>query len=103
MSSGWRIFSTELLASSTPTSKMAPATMRPEMYSMRPWPKGWSSSAFLAAIWKPTRVTTEEPASERLLKASAVMAMDPVSRPARNFPRERSRLRKIPTPPVSRP
>ena len=50
ISSGRRIFSTELLTSSTPTSKMAPATMRPEIYSMRPWPKGWSSSARLAAI-----------------------------------------------------
>ena len=101
--SGWRIFSREVRASSTPTSRMAAATRSPVRYSMRPWPKGWSSSACLAARRKPARVTTEEPASERLLKASAVTAMEPVSSPARNFPAERSRLRRMPTPPERRP
>ena len=37
---GWRIFSTDVLASSTPIRRMRPATMRPETYSSRPWPKG---------------------------------------------------------------
>lgn len=47
----------------------------PEMYSMRACPYGCSGSAGLPAILKPSRVITEEPASERLLTASAVMEM----------------------------
>ena len=102
-STGWRTFSREDLASSRPTTRMATATARPDKYSIRPWPKGWSSSARLAAMRKPTRVTTEEPASDRLLKASAVTAMEPVSTPATNFPADSSRLSTMPTPPDSRP
>ena len=51
-----------------------------------PVAKGVIVVGLFAAIWKPARVTTEEPASERLLKASAVTAMLPVRTPARNFP-----------------
>ena len=39
---GWRMRATEDLASSTAISRMRPATARPETYSSRPWPKGWS-------------------------------------------------------------
>ena len=77
-STGWgrRIFSRDPLPSSTPIRMMTMDTTRPETYSIRPWPKGWSRSGALAARWKPRSVTTEDPASERLLKASAVMAME---------------------------
>ena len=43
--SGWSSFSTEVLPSSNPISKIAMDTTRPARYSMRPWPKGCSSSA----------------------------------------------------------
>ena len=102
-SSGWKIFSTELLPSSTPISKITMDTTSPDTYSMRPWPKGWWLSGFWAASLKPRRVTTEEPASERLLKASAVMAMDPLRSPARNFPTNSSRFNAMPTAPHSTP
>ena len=43
------------------------------------------------------KVMNEEPASDRLLKASAVMAMEPLKTPARYFPIKSSTFRPIPT------
>ena len=45
---------------------------------------------------KPSRVMMEEPASDRLLKASAVMATEPEMSPAIYLPAKSSRFRKIP-------
>ena len=56
--------------------RMATDTNSPDKYSIRPWPKGWWGSGFCPAIWKPTKVMREEPASDKLLKASAVMAKE---------------------------
>ena len=78
-------------------------TSRPDTYSMRPCPKGWWGSGFWPAILKPIRVMMEEPASERLLKASAVIAMELHRTPARNFPAKRQRFRKIPIAPHRMP
>ena len=78
-------------------------TTRPETYSIRPWPKGWSRSGRWAASLNPSRVTTEAPASERLLKASAVMAMEPLMRPARHLPAKSSRFSAMPAQPHSTP
>ena len=48
--SGCRIFSTEDFPSSTPISRISPDTTSPEIYSMRPWPKGcWGSGFFPAS------------------------------------------------------
>ena len=102
-SSGWRTLSTEDLASSTPISRIRPATASPEMYSIRPWPKGWSVSGSRPASRKPSSVTAEEPASDRLLKASAVTAMEPDSCPAKNFPANSRIFRAMPTMPHSVP
>ena len=88
---------------STPTIRISRDTSSPARYSMRPWPKGWPSSAFCPASLKPTRVTTDEPASDRLLKASAVMEMEPVISPANSFPADSSRLSTIPTAPDRMP
>ena len=44
---------------------------------------------------------SDEPASDRLLNASAVMAIEPLSSPARNFPAHSSRFNAIPTSPLS--
>ena len=102
-SSGWRILSKEDLASSTPISRINPATTRPDMYSIRPCPKGWSVSGFRPASRKPSSVTAEEPASDRLLKASAVTAMEPESCPAKSFPANSRIFRTMPTTPHSVP
>ena len=101
--SGETIFSMELRKSSRPISRMTSETMRPEMYSMRPCPKGCWSSAGRPAILNPTTVTMDEPASERLLKASAVMAIEFESVPARNLNTNSTILQKIPTSPLSIP
>ena len=45
---------------------------------------------------KPSSVMTEEPASDRLLNASAVIAMEPDSCPARYFPRNSRTFRPMP-------
>ena len=101
--SGWRIFSAEDLASSTPMRRISTDTASPERYSSRPCPKGWWTSGFCPPSWKPSSVTKELPASERLLKASAVMAMEPERSPAKNFPAKSSALRRMPTVPHSVP
>ena len=101
--SGCRIFSTEDFASSTPISRMRSDTARPDRYSIRPCPNGWSESGFWPASWKPSSVTKDEPASERLLNASAVMAMEPESIPAKNFPAKRKIFSAIPTAPQRMP
>ena len=79
------------------------ATARPDKYSMRPWPKGWSGSGFCPASLNPRMVTRLEPASDRLLKASAVMAMEPLMVPAKNLPKNSSTLITMPTAPHSTP
>ena len=101
--SGRMIFSTLLLRSSKPIRMISIATIRPEMYSIRPWPKGWSRSGSCAARWKPRRDTTEEPASLRLFSASAVMAMEPLRRPAKSFKAHSSTFSTIPASPQSIP
>ncbi len=45
----------------------------------------------------------EEPASERLLKASAVMATEPAREPASSFPENSSTFKRMPTAPQSIP
>ena len=78
-------------------------TIKPEMYSSRPWPKGCSGSGFCPASLKPSSVTMLAPASERLLKASAVMAMEPESVPASSLSAKSSTLKPMPTMPQSIP
>ena len=70
-------------------------TIRPDMYSNLPCPKGCFVSGFIPANLNPMRVMSDEPASERLLKASAVIAMEPASVPARSLPANRRIFRKI--------
>ena len=80
-------------------SRIAIATISPAIYSTRPWPKGWSSSASWPASRKPMRVTTEVAASDKLFTASATMATEEVSVPAITLPRNSSTLRKMPAAP----
>lgn len=53
-------------------------------------------SAALAAILKPTSDIIDEPASERLLKASAITDTAPDTNPAISLPRKSMILRTIP-------
>ena len=100
---GFKIFSTELFNNSNPINKIRAETIRPAIYSILPWPNGWSWSAGFPAILKPIRVTMEEPASERLLKASATIEIAPVKRPARILIVNKSKLQHIPTAPANVP
>ena len=59
--------------------------------------------AWVKNAYNPVFMTTDEPASDRLLKASAVMAMEPVTTPAKNLPADSSRLSTIPTAPDRTP
>ena len=97
------IFSIELFNSSKPIMMIISDTISPLIYSMRPWPNGCSVSAGAPAILKPTSVMMEEPASDRLLKASAVMAMEAVRVPAKNLAANSTRFKKIPVNPLNIP
>ena len=103
ISPGLNIFPKEVLISSTPISTIRSATISPTTYSTRPCPKGCSSSASCPESLKPTRVTMDEPTSDRLFKASAIIEMEPVIKPAAILETKRIILRKIPTAPLSTP
>ena len=90
------IFSTEPLPSSKPITTIIADSPSPARYSARPCPNGCSGSGFFPAMAKPSSVITDEPASERLLKASAVMATEPEMLPAKYFPAKSSTLMNMP-------
>ena len=73
------------------------ATIKAAIYSMRPCPKGWSSSAGFSAILTPINPIMEEAASERLLNASAITEILLISSPISSFAPNSSMLQKIPT------
>ena len=77
--------------------------MNPVRYSMRSCPKGWSLSAGLPDNLKPINVTTDDPASERLLMPSAVTDMLPNRVPAVILARLRPRFTMIPMIPAKAP
>lgn len=70
------IFIIESLISSYAIRRIAAATISPDTYSIRPWPNGCSESGFAPASLNPISVTAEDPASDRLLNASAVTAIE---------------------------
>ena len=78
---------------------IATETRKPEIYSILPCPKGCSESGLCPEIRNPIKVIIEDPASDRLLNASAVMAIDPLKKPAIHFPRKRRIFKPIPTAP----
>ena len=103
MGCGCKMRSNDDRASSAPMTKISAATARPEMYSMRAWPYGWSRSAGFSASLKPSSVTTELDASDRLFTASAEMEMLPESVPTMSFAMHKSTLHAMPTAPASLP
>ena len=100
---GLNIFSTELLNSSTPITIMSIDTIKPDIYSILPCPYGCSESAGLDASLKPASVTIDEPASDKLLIASAIIDNDDVRNPAVSFVRNSTILHIIPTIPANIP
>ena len=101
--SGDIIFETDVLPSSNPIIIIRTDTNRPDIYSILPCPNGWSVSGFLSAIIKPASDITDEPASERLLNASAIIEIAPLMLPAINFPIKRNTFNTIPVIPVKVP
>jgi hypothetical protein len=71
-SSGSRIFTIAFLKKVNPTSITRKDTISAAMYSSLPCPKGCSLSAGFSAIFTPIIPMIEEPASDKLLNASAV-------------------------------
>ena len=97
MVSGVRSFPILLLKKVNPTSMTRKETISAAIYSILPWPKGCSSSAGLSAIFTPTKLITEEAASERLLKASAVTEILFITIPITTLAANSSTLQQIPT------
>ena len=98
-SPGWKIVLTEDFKSSNAIKTISMETIKPEIYSILPWPKGWSLSGFLLDSLNPIIEMSEEPESDRLLKASAVIAIEPVIAPAMIFAKNKIIFKNIPTPP----
>jgi len=95
--SGDLILPMESFRKVNPTSNTRKDTMSAEIYSIRPCPKGCSSSAGLLAIFTPTKLISDEPASDRLLKASAVTDTLCTISPTINFTMNKNTLHKMPT------
>ncbi len=103
MLSGLIIFWMDVFAASTPIIRMIKDTIKADIYSTRPCPKGCSSSAGFLANLNPTRLITEEPASAKLLTASTDIAILPVMEPITNFMPHNETFTTIPTTPLSSP
>ena len=78
-------------------------TPSPARYSIRPCPNGCPGSGFLDASLKPISDMIDEPASERLLNASAIIDIDALSTPARYLPANKHIFKNIPYPEQSTP
>ena len=94
---GCSTLTTDSFSSEKPMPRMVTLTTSPARYSYRAWPKGCSASGALPASLKPTRLTTLDEASDRLFRASAMMAMEPNRVPTVSLPRHSSRLHATPT------
>ena len=99
-SSGLNILITEDLPSSTPIKRIMNDTIKADIYSSLPWPKGCSLSTGLLASLAPAIVTTFEPASDKLLNASAVIDTEPDTVPIMNLTMHRKALQIIPHQPL---
>ena len=96
-SSGFCILRMESLKNVNPTCSTRKDTTSAAIYSILPWPKGCSSSAGLLAILTPTSPTMEEPASDRLLNASAMTETLCRKNPTAPLTTNKRTLQKMPT------
>ena len=103
MISGFKILSTDDLINCTPTSITIKATKRADKYSILPCPKGCSASAGLFDILKPIIVIIDDAASDKLLNASAEIAIEPTNIPTENFIKNKTKFTMIPTIPPKVP
>ena len=96
-SSGEKILEKDSLMRSTPITRMKKETIMDATYSIRACPKGCSRSAGFAEMRKEISEMICDPASERLLIASAVIETDPNSVPTVNLAANKSRFKMMPT------
>ena len=75
----------ELITNCNPNITIIIETIKPEIYSIRAWPKGWSLSAGLFDNLNPTKETIELPASVKLLTPSATREITLKIKPKTNF------------------
>ena len=101
--SGLRSLPMEDPISSNPMTRIATDTRRPEIYSILPCPNGCSGSGSCPESRKPINVMIDDPASERLLNASAIIAIEPLIVPASHFPKNSKIFSPIPTAPLNTP
>ena len=90
------IFFTDSTNAVIPAYKTMPATIMELRYSIRPWPRGCFLSGERPASLVPTMVMIEERASDRLLTASRMTAMEWDSRPTTALKADRNTLARIP-------
>ena len=97
--SGAKILPTLLRSSSTPMATIITATVMPgERYSNRPWPVGMLRvGGSVGKLESPSRLIRLLDASDRLFTASAMIATEPLSRPATSLPAKSSTLQPMPT------
>ena len=88
---------------SKPTRRIRNEITIDAMYSILACPNGWSRSAGFADILKLTNVMIDEPASERLFNASAIIAADALIIPIKSLIKARNIFVHIPTTLVSEP
>ena len=100
---GLSIRSKDDLINCIPTSITMNATIKADIYSILPCPNGCSASAGLSAILKPIIVTIEEAASDKLLNASAIIAILEATTPTVSLIANKIKLIIIPTTPPSTP
>ena len=101
--SGERSLPSDDQMSSNPMTSIATDTRSPEIYSILPCPNGCSGSGSCPESRKPINVMIEEPASDRLLNASAVIAIEPLTVPAIHLPKKSRIFSPIPTAPLKMP
>ena len=94
--SGVTIFSIDSLSRSTPMTRIRNETVMDAIYSILACPNGCSRSAGFAEMRNEISEISCDPASDRLLIASARIATDPNSVPTANFPPNSRIFRTIP-------
>ena len=95
--SGCNILKMELFNNSNPISNIASEIKSPAIYSNLPCPNGCSKSGFFPENRNPIKEIKEEKASDKLLKASAVIATEPLSTPAMYLNKNKRIFKQIPT------
>ena len=94
---GCSTLTTDSFSREKPMPSTVTLTTSPARYSYRAWPKGCSASGALDASLNPTRLTILDDASDKLFRASAMMAMEPNSVPTASLPRQSRTLHTMPT------